>query len=110
MKSALVAAAIAALVVSAVPMTAQAAAPATSHKLYCTFMPWLKLCATAAPAAAAKPAPVAAVVPATKPAPAPAPVVAAAKPAAAHLGVKVYKCEKRADGKPYLLSCTWSAS
>jgi hypothetical protein len=37
-------------------------------------------------------------------------VVVAAKPAAAHLGVKVYKCETRGDGKPYLLSCTWSAS
>jgi hypothetical protein len=94
----LIAAALCAAVV-AVPVSAQAATTKlTDHDLYCTFMPWLKLCAPAKPAAA--------VVKAT-PKVAKVAAVAAPKPATKSTGLKVYACEKRTDGKPYLLSCSW---
>ena len=108
MKAVLIAAAICAALVT-VPMSAQAATTKlTDHELYCAFAPWLKLCATATPAVPAKPAAKAAV---AKPAPVKPAVtkVAAVKPTPtvkpAHL--KIYVCEKRTDGKPFLLSCSW---
>src|SRR6185312_13042414 len=102
MKSVLIAAAICAALVS-VPMSAQAATTKlTDHQLYCAFAPWMKMCATATPApakAAAKAAP-------AKPA---VTKVAAVKPTPAvkSASLKVYVCEKRTDGKPFLLSCSW---
>ena len=100
MKSAIVAAALCAAVLMSAPAQAAAHAKMTDHDLYCTFMPWLKLCAPAKPAPMAKPAPVAKAKPVAKPV-----VVAAAKPAA--MTLKMYHCEKRTDGKPYLLSCAY---
>jgi len=107
MKSVLIAAAICAALVS-VPMSAQAATTKlTDHQLYCAFAPWMKMCATATPA----PAKAAAKVATAKAAPAKPAVtkVAAVKPTPAvkSASLKVYVCEKRTDGKPFLLSCSW---
>jgi hypothetical protein len=82
----------AALSVSA-PVTAQAATTKlTDHDIYCTFMPLTSKCAPAKPVA--KPAAV---------------KVAAAKPVAkaTAMSIKMLHCEKRTDGKPFLMSCAW---
>jgi len=100
LKSAIVAAALCAAVLATAPVQAAAPAKVTDHDIYCTFMPWLKLCGPAKPAAAVVVKPVAKAAPAAKPV-----VVASAKVAAPK--IKMMQCEKRTDGKPFLLSCTY---
>ena len=102
MKSVMILAALGAALCMSAPLGVQAA-KLTDHDLYCTFIPLTSKCAPAKPAMAApmaKPAPVVAMA-----APMAKPAMAMAKPAA--MTVKMYHCEKRTDGKPYLMSCSW---
>ena len=99
MKSAMIVAALCAAFCVSTP--AVQAKGMSDTDLFCKFFPLASKCAPAKPAAT----------PAHHMSkPMAKPMLAMAKPAAkpmTKMSIKMWHCEKRTDGKPYLLSCAW---